>query len=140
VATGFIQVHSKCVSQFGIGRVLNQVRESLGDLLLHVERLLQIVDVEGAKIFNVRREQFHESSSVFIDVRDSDSSAKVFAVTRAQVLRARGTLRAMNFGFEFPGRDRQPAMIFEQQSALPNSNSFPLGCAESSGTPPFQLL
>jgi hypothetical protein len=39
-----------------VGGFLDHGGECLGDLLLHVERLLEVGDVEGAEVFDVFRE------------------------------------------------------------------------------------
>ena len=54
VALSLVEVHAESVRQLRIARVVDQVGQRLCDLLLHVQSLLQIADVKGPKIFNVR--------------------------------------------------------------------------------------
>src|SRR5580704_1380622 len=45
--------------ELGIGRLLDHLGEGFGDLLLHVESLLEVGDVEGAEVFDVFGKELH---------------------------------------------------------------------------------
>ena len=53
VPIGFFQVNFKCLLQFRVSGFIDEIRQRFGNLLFHIERLLEIAYIQSAKILNI---------------------------------------------------------------------------------------